>query len=69
MEMIDSMAEAIQSFNGGVLVISHDFRLLSKVADEIWVCDHGIKVFDGDIRDYKESLKKSFGYKKAEGGK
>lgn len=69
MEMIDSMAEAIQSFNGGVLVISHDFRLLSKVADEIWVCDHGIKVFDGDIRDYKESLKKSFGYKKEEGGK
>ena len=64
MEMIDSMAEAINAFQGGVVVISHDFRLLSKVADEIWVVDHGLKVFDGDIRKYKESLKKSYGYKK-----
>ena len=64
MEMIDSMAEAINSFNGGVVVISHDFRLLSKVAEEIWVIDKGLKVFDGDIRDYKKSLQKKFGYKK-----
>lgn len=64
MEMIDSMAEAINNFNGGVLVISHDFRLLTQVAEEIWVVDHGLKVFDGDIRDYKATLKKKFGYKK-----
>ena len=37
MEMIDSMADAIKAFNGGVVVISHDFRLLQKVAEEIWV--------------------------------
>ncbi len=65
MEMIDSMAEAIRAFNGGVLVISHDFRLLDQVADEIWVVNHGLKVFDGNIRDYKKSLKAKFGYKKA----
>jgi len=64
MEMIDSMADAINAFNGGVMVISHDFRLLDKVAEEIWVVDHGLKVFDGNIRDYKKSLKAKFGYKK-----
>lgn len=64
MEMIDSMAEAINSFNGGVVVISHDFRLLSKVAEEVWVIDRGLKVFPGDIRDYKDKLKKKYGYKK-----
>lgn len=64
MEMIDSMAEAINNFNGGVVVISHDFRLLAKIAEEIWVVDHGLRVFDGDIRDYKTSLKKTYGYKK-----
>jgi ATP-binding cassette, subfamily F, member 2 len=58
MEMIDSMAEAIKSFNGGVVVISHDFRLLQQVAEEIWVVDHGLVVWDGDIRSYKASLKK-----------
>ena len=57
MEMIDSMAEAINAFNGGVVVISHDFRLLSQVAEEIWVVDRGLKVWDGDISSYKNSLK------------
>ena len=64
MELIDSMAQAIKLFNGGVVVISHDFRLLSQVADEIWVIDKGLTVFEGDIRDYKKSLQKQFGYKK-----
>ncbi len=63
MEMIDSMAEAIKNFNGGVVVISHDFRLLQQIADEIWVVDRGLKVWDGDIRSYKASLKKKHGYK------
>merc|ERR1711871_1338963 len=58
MEMIDSMAEAIKAFNGGVVVISHDFRLLSQVAEEIWVVDRGLVVWDGDISSYKNSLKK-----------
>ena len=64
MEMIDSMAQAIQQFNGGVVVISHDFRLLSQVADEIWVINKGLTVFNGDIRDYKKGLQNEFGYKK-----
>ncbi len=64
MEMIDSMAEAIKAFNGGVVVISHDFRLLQQVAEEIWVINKGLKVWDGDIRSYKASLKKTHGYKK-----
>ncbi len=58
------MAEAIRNFTGGVIVISHDFRLLQKVSDEIWVVDHGLKVWDGDIRSYKMSLKKKFGFRK-----
>lgn len=45
-------------------MISHDFRLLSQVAEEIWVIDKGLKVFDGDIRDYKAAQRKKFGYKK-----
>lgn len=65
MEMIDSMADAIRNFNGGVVVISHDFRLLQQVVQEIWIVDHGIKKWEGDIQSYKALLKKNFGYKKA----
>jgi ATP-binding cassette subfamily F protein 2 len=64
MEMIDSMAEAIKAFNGGVVVISHDFRLLQQITDEIWVVNKGLHIWDGDIRSYKASLKKTYGYKK-----
>ncbi|OSX72801.1 hypothetical protein BU14_0403s0004 [Porphyra umbilicalis] len=58
MEGIDALAEAINAFTGGVVLVSHDFRLLSQVAREIWVVDGGVKVWKGDIKSYKESLKK-----------
>ncbi|KAI0566964.1 ABC transporter [Gracilaria domingensis] len=55
---IDALADAINNFEGGVVLVSHDFRLLSQVAREIWVVDHGVKIWEGDILSYKESLKK-----------
>lgn len=58
MEMIDSLAIAINNFEGGVIVVSHDFRLLSQIAKEIWVVDHSVKVWDGDIFSYKKKLRK-----------
>mmetsp|Transcript_18608 Transcript_18608/g.39106 ORF Transcript_18608/g.39106 Transcript_18608/m.39106 type:complete len:612 (-) Transcript_18608:836-2671(-) len=57
MEMIDSLANAINEFEGGVVVVSHDFRLLSQIAKEIWVVDHSVKVWDGGIAAYKEALR------------
>lgn len=64
MEMIDSMAASINAFEGGVVVISHDFRLLQQAAKEIWIVDKGIKKWDGSILQYKEQLKSTFGFKK-----
>jgi len=60
MESIDSLAEAINDFEGGLVLVSHDFRLLHQVAKEIWVCDnHSISKWKGSIMDYKKHLKKS----------
>jgi ATP-binding cassette subfamily F protein 2 len=57
MECIDSLAEAINSFQGGMVLVSHDFRLISQVAKEIWVCDRKkVQKWDGTIVDYKKSL-------------
>mmetsp|Transcript_16401 Transcript_16401/g.32075 ORF Transcript_16401/g.32075 Transcript_16401/m.32075 type:complete len:603 (+) Transcript_16401:30-1838(+) len=59
MECIDSLADAIKHFDGGVVLVSHDFRLLSQVAKEIWVCDNKtVSKWNGDIRSYKDSLVK-----------
>eukprot|EP01084_Bolivina_argentea_P269485 458031_1 len=47
METIDSLIEAIESFPGGVLVISHDQHFLQKAADEYWaVTPKAIKSFN-----------------------
>ena len=59
MDMIDSLAMAMQNFEGGVVLVSHDFRLLEQVADTIWVCDEKkITPWTGTIQTYKSHLRK-----------
>ncbi|KAK3817274.1 MAG: P-loop containing nucleoside triphosphate hydrolase protein [Benniella sp.] len=58
MESIDSLADAIKNFSGGVVLVSHDFRLLKEVAETIIVVDKGVSVFDGTIIEYKKMLQK-----------
>jgi len=59
MESIDALAEAVNEFHGGMILVSHDFRLISQVAKEIWICENKtITPFKGDITQYKEILKK-----------
>ncbi|PMD66549.1 putative ABC transporter ATP-binding protein ARB1 [Hyaloscypha bicolor E] len=56
---IDSLAEAIKAFTGGVVVVSHDFRLLDKIAKDILVCENKtIHRWDGSIGEYKNHLRK-----------
>ncbi|XP_065162979.1 ATP-binding cassette sub-family F member 2 [Atheta coriaria] len=58
METIDALAEAINDFDGGMVLVSHDFRLISQVAEEIWVCEKGTCTkWKGDILTYKDHLK------------
>ncbi|KAI8981634.1 P-loop containing nucleoside triphosphate hydrolase protein [Mycotypha africana] len=60
MESIDSLADAINRFSGGVVLVSHDFRLISQVAKQIWRCENGkVTPFEGTITAYKESLRKN----------
>ncbi|CAG8471038.1 129_t:CDS:10 [Cetraspora pellucida] len=60
MESIDSLAQAIQSFSGGVVLVSHDFRLISQVAQDIRLCkDKTVVPFKGSIEDYKKQLQRS----------
>lgn len=57
-ETIDILANAINNFKGGVVLVSHDFRLIQQVAKEIWICKNKqLNLFKGDILDYKKQIK------------
>jgi ATP-binding cassette subfamily F protein 2 len=57
-ESIDSLAAAINEFDGGVVLVSHDFRLIDQVAKNIWLCEGGrVKEWTQGIKAYKEMLK------------
>ncbi|RSH83849.1 hypothetical protein EHS25_005464 [Saitozyma podzolica] len=62
MSSIDALAEAIKLFEGGVVIVSHDFRLISQVAEDLWeVKDKkviNLTKSDITIVDYKKSLAK-----------
>merc|ERR1711992_351633 len=58
METIDALADAINNFEGGLVLVSHDFRLINQVADEIWICEkETVTKWEGDILEYKQHLK------------
>ena len=56
-DAIDGLANAVKKFNGGVVLVSHDFRLIDQVAEQIWVCeDKTVRLWNKDIRAYKKHL-------------
>jgi ATPase subunit of ABC transporter with duplicated ATPase domains len=71
LETIEALAMALNNFEGGVVLVSHDERLISLVVDEIWQVKKGdmlsvppqpgyVRVFNGSFEEYKEKLRKEF---------
>ncbi|CAN1306749.1 ABC transporter F family member 4 [Linum perenne] len=64
MQSIDALADALDEFTGGVVLVSHDSRLISRVCEdeeksEIWVVEDGtVKFFPGTFDEYKEELQR-----------
>ncbi|KAI4947524.1 hypothetical protein J4E91_006344 [Alternaria rosae] len=56
-EAMDALSEALNKFQGGVLMVSHDVTMLQNVCTSLWVCDNGtIEHFDGTVKDYKRRI-------------
>ncbi|XP_005996813.3 ATP-binding cassette sub-family F member 3 [Latimeria chalumnae] len=61
METIEALAKALNNFKGGVILVSHDERLIRLVCKELWVCDNGgVRRVDGGFDEYKEILQEQF---------
>ena len=46
-------------WDGGMVLVSHDFRLIGQVAKEIWEVKNGVHRWEGDIQSFKQHLKKT----------
>ena len=52
-----ALAEAINMYNGAIILISHDFYLLELVADTLWLVDNNTcTIYDGSLEDYRDFL-------------
>ena len=57
-EMREAVAEALQEFDGTLVVVAHDRHLLKATTDQLWlVADGEVGEFDGDLDDYKQWAK------------
>jgi ATP-binding cassette subfamily F protein 3 len=49
------LTEALQDYEGALIVVAHDRHLLRATADELWLVDEGaLAPFDGDLDDYRD---------------
>uniref|UniRef100_A0A8C8LNQ8 ATP-binding cassette sub-family F member 3 n=1 Tax=Oncorhynchus tshawytscha TaxID=74940 RepID=A0A8C8LNQ8_ONCTS len=61
METIEALAKALNKFKGGVVLVSHDERLIRLVCRELWVCEHGnVRRVEGGFDEYRDILQEQF---------
>jgi ATP-binding cassette subfamily F protein 3 len=57
LEMRHALTVALQEYQGGVVIVSHDRAMLRATCDKFMLVAHGkAEVFDGDLDDYKDWL-------------
>ncbi len=66
-EMREALAQALQDFEGTLIVVAHDRHLLEAATDEWWlVADGKVAPFEGDLDDYREWSKQYRGRGRSE---
>jgi len=67
LEMRHALTLALQEYEGGVVLVSHDRALLRATCDRfVLVADGAAQTFDGDLEDYREWLATQRSAQKAE---
>ncbi|HEX3950797.1 MAG TPA: ATP-binding cassette domain-containing protein [Steroidobacteraceae bacterium] len=57
-EMRQALTVALQGFEGGLVVVSHDRHLIKSVADSLWLAADGkLREFAGDLDEYQQWLR------------
>lgn len=57
LEMRHALTQALQAYQGALMIVSHDRHLLRTTTDELWlVAQQRVQSFSGDLNDYRQWL-------------
>jgi ATP-binding cassette subfamily F protein 1 len=57
LESIDALADALSTFKGGVVIVTHDERLIRATNCVLYIIEHNsIEEIDGDFEDYRQEI-------------
>ncbi|WP_117194160.1 ABC-F family ATP-binding cassette domain-containing protein [Rhizobium terrae] len=52
-----ALIEALNDYNGAVILISHDRHLIEATVDRLWLVNEGtVKTFEGDLDEYRDLI-------------
>lgn len=58
-ETIEALGKAINKYNGGVILVSHDERLIRMVCNELWVCgNESVQSIEGGFDEYRKIVER-----------
>lgn len=58
-ETIEALGKAINKYNGGVILVSHDERLIRMICKELWVCGGGtVRSVEGGFDEYRKIVER-----------
>lgn len=56
-ETVEALGQAINQYQGGVILVSHDEELIKLVCKELWCCKNGtVKCLEGGFDEYKRLI-------------
>jgi len=62
LESIDALGDAINGFDGGVIIVSHDSRLITETECQLWVVEEQtMNEIEGGFDEYRQEILSSLG--------
>ena len=63
-----ALVEALEVYDGAVILITHDMHLVQLVADRLWLVQGGtVRPYGGDLADYRAEILGSAGTRRSDG--
>merc|ERR1711957_286635 len=66
-ESVEALCSAVANYNGGVVVVSHDARLIQEMGCQLWVVEDGtVYQFEKEFNGYRDKILRQLDEREAE---